>query len=312
MDRLILTLTVNPAIDRNVTADRLVFEDRAHIVDEYDSAGGRGINASTVLHAFGVPTLAILPSGGATGQRLECFLQKAGFPFEVVPVHNPIRTNLTITDQAGLTVKLNSPGPELSPEEQEALEQAVRRRLPEASWLLLCGSLPPGVSPELYRRLIQAAHEHAVRTLVDTDGHVLQDAITGRPTTVSPNQQEAERLMNKALITRAHFQRAAEQIKAMGAGSVMLSLGKRGAVAAHDGGVVEIIPPRITAVCPIGAGDAVNGAFVWALDRGGDFVDAARWGVAAGTASARLPGLAFANLNQARDVYEQVEVRTVK
>jgi 1-phosphofructokinase family hexose kinase len=309
---VILTLTVNPAIDHNVTADRLVFEDRAHLLSETDAAGGRGINASRVLHSFGAPTVAVFPSGGETGRRFEGYLAESGFPFEAVPIRNPIRTNLTITDQSGLTVKLNSPGPELSPEELGAIEAAVRRRLCDASWLLLCGSLPPGVPAGFYRKLIEAAGECGVRTLLDADGDVLQDALPGRPTVVAPNQQEAERLLNKALITRAHCQRAAERIQAMGAGSVLLTLGSRGAVCAHDGRIVEVVPPRVDAVCPIGSGDAMNAAFAWAFQESGDAVDAARWGVAAGTASSRLPGLAFATLAGTREIYDQVEVRPVR
>src|SRR5258708_6116488 len=82
---LILTLTINPAIDRNVTADRLVFEDRAYILSTNESAGGRGINASSVIHSFGGKTLAILTSGGASGKRLEELVRAYGFPVEVAP-----------------------------------------------------------------------------------------------------------------------------------------------------------------------------------------------------------------------------------
>src|SRR6267143_6990643 len=104
MGFLILTLTINPAIDRNITADRLVFEDRAHILSTSDSAGGRGINAARVIHSFGGKTLAILTSGGESGARLEALVRVHGFPVEVARIHNDIRTNLTITDKHGLTV----------------------------------------------------------------------------------------------------------------------------------------------------------------------------------------------------------------
>ncbi|MGH9594759.1 MAG: PfkB family carbohydrate kinase, partial [Bryobacteraceae bacterium] len=107
---MILTLTINPAVDRNVSVDRLVFDDRAYILATSESAGGRGINASRVLHSYGAKTLAILISGGKNGERLEALLQDAGFPFEAVPVAHEIRTNLTISDQQGLTAKLNEQG----------------------------------------------------------------------------------------------------------------------------------------------------------------------------------------------------------
>jgi len=305
---LILTLTINPAIDQNIAADRLVFEDRAYIVATTESAGGRGINASCVIHSFGGQTLAIAPSGGRTGKRFQQLLCGCGFPTEIVPVKKGIRTNFTITDRQGLTIKLNQPGPRLSKHELALLGEAVRKRLAGADWLMLCGSLPPGIPGAFYSELIKAAHEHEVKTLVDTDGEALIEGVQAGPTVVAPNQQEAERLLNTALITRTQFLDAAAQIRRMGAELVILSLGSRGAVGASPRGMVEVVPPRIDAVCPIGSGDALAAAFTWAMARSGDFGDALRWGVAAGTASATLPGLRFANLDQTREIYARVEV----
>lgn len=308
---MIVTLTANPAIDLNFTVDRLAFDDRAYVLSRSEAAGGRGINASCVLQSFGTPTLAIAICGGATGERLEEFLGAYGFALELVRVRNEIRTNRSITDRQGLTVKLDECGPTLDAEEAERLETAVDSKLPEATWLMLCGSLPPGVPRNFYRRLIEKARRGGVKTLLDCDRGPLQEGLEAHPTAVVPNQQEAERLLNRALITKSHFQEAAARIQAMGAGSVILTLGSRGALVAHDGAVIEVVAPRTDAVCPIGAGDALNAAFVWAMTRKDDFVDAVRWGVAAGTASACLPGLDFASQDQTRELYPAVEVRTV-
>lgn len=274
-----------------------------------ESAGGRGLNAASVLHAFGIPTRAIVVSGGESGKRFEESMARQGFPYDVVPIAQNLRTNLIITDRQGLTIKLNEMGPSLTEQELAQLEETVRRRLAGARWLLLCGSLPPGAPPQFYNRLIQAAREHGVETLLDTDGEVLQFGLEERPTMVTPNQQEAARLLNRALITRQHFRTAAQRILGMGAQSVMISVGSRGAIAGMGNQIVEIVPPRVEAVSPIGSGDALNAAFVWARVNGYDFVEAARWGVAAGTASAKLPGTRFANLEQTKEVYVQVEVR---
>ena len=308
---MIVTLTANPAIDKTVTVDRLVFEDRAYIQSTTESAGGRGINASRVLHSFGAETLAILVSGGPEGERLEALLATAGFPTEVVPISHAIRNNLTISDQQGLTVKLNESGPMISPEEIAALERAVTKRLDNAQWLMICGSVPPGVDTEFYCRLIETARSKNVKTLLDTDGDALLHAIEAGPTVVKPNQQEAERLLNRALITRQHFREAVTRIRALGAESVMLSLGSRGVVASRGGQILEAVPPRIDALCPIGAGDASAAAFVWADTNGKDFAECLRWSVAAGTASAALPGVTFASLEQTREAFRLVEVRPV-
>ncbi|HSW50009.1 MAG TPA: 1-phosphofructokinase family hexose kinase [Bryobacteraceae bacterium] len=308
---MILTLTVNPAVDKNVTADHLVFEDRAYILSRSESAGGRGINASCVIHSFGGATAAIVPSGGKAGARFEQLLAGCGFPVHVVRIKHEIRTNLTISDKTGLTVKLNELGPPMTKPEIGRLEAMVSERLAGASWLLICGSLPPAVSPGLYSRLVAMARERGVKTLLDTDGEPLREGVEAGPAVVAPNQQEAERLLNRALITRGNFIEAVERLRLMGAESVILSLGSRGAMGAFQGKLLEAIPPRVEVVCPIGAGDALVAAFAWAMSQKGDFADALRWAVAAGTASAMLPGVAFATLDQTREIYQRVEVRAI-
>jgi 1-phosphofructokinase family hexose kinase len=191
------------------------------------------------------------------------------------------------------------------------IEKAVTARLDKAAWLMLCGSTPPGVPADFYARLIHAARERKVRCLLDTDGAALLAGVEARPSVVTPNLQEAERLLSRVLITRTHYREAAERIRAMGADSVILSLGSRGALGISSGAQLEAIPPRVDAVCPIGAGDALAAAFVWAQSKGKDFAESLRWAVAAGTASACLPGLCFAGLDKTREVFQGVEIRSV-
>jgi 1-phosphofructokinase family hexose kinase len=300
---------MNPAIDRTISVDRLAFEDRAYINSSRESPGGRGINASCVIHSFGGDTLAVFPSGGAAGKRLKEHLDACGYQIAVVPIEREIRTNLTITDRHGLTVNLNEKGPELSKQELARVEKALRERLEKASWLMVCGSVPPGVPAAFYAKLIAAARQKKVKTLLDADGDALREGIEAAPTVVTPNQQEAERLLGRTLLTRTQYLDAAARIREMGAQTVVLSLGSRGAIGAFHDGLWEALPPRVDAVCPIGAGDALAAAYIWATRRKAKPADALRWGVAAGTASARLPGMNFASLSQTEDIYRQVEVR---
>lgn len=304
----ILTLTVNPALDHAVTVDRLVFEDRAYILATNDGAGGRGLNAARVLTSFGSKVVAIIPSGGEGGKTLEDALKRDGFKTDLVKIKNNIRTNLTISDRQGLTVKLNERGPSLSSSEVERLEKKVEQHLSSASWLMLCGSLPPGVPSDFYAKLAVKAEKKGVQTLLDTDEDALLHGLEGRPTVVTPNQSEAERLLNRVLITRAQVIEGAKQIQSMGPHSVLLSLGSRGVVAVTESSIFEATPPRIQAVCPIGAGDAMGAAFVWARSQGKAFEEAVRWGVAAGTASAKLPGVNLPSFEQTQEIFPQVEV----
>jgi 1-phosphofructokinase family hexose kinase len=306
---LIVTLTINPAIDRTISVDRLAFEDRAYIRSSGESAGGRGINAAEVIHAFGGETVAVLTSGGDSGKRLEDLLTSQGIPIVVAAVAKETRTNLTITDRHGLTVNLNEAGPELSKVEVARIEKTLRDTLANAKWLMLCGSLAPGVPSSFYAKAIAIARQKKVKTLLHASGDALREGIEARPTVVTPNQQEAERLLGRTLLTRTQYLEAAGQIRKMGPESVVLSLGSRGAIGAFADGLYEALPPRVDAVCPIGAGDALTAAYTWSMVRKPNPAEALRWGVAAGTASARLPGMSFASLAQTQDMYRHVELR---
>ena len=152
-----------------------------------------------------------------------------------------------------------------------------------------------------------------MKTLLDTDGDALREGIEAAPTVVSPNQQEAERLLTRPLVTRNHFLDAVARIRAMGPEMVVLSLGSRGAVGAMEGALIEAIPPRVEVLCPIGAGDALAAAFAWSMERDGDFTDALRWGVADGHGFG-LPArsCAWHRSSRPQEVYPQVEVRRIE
>ena len=309
---MILTLTINPAVDRMITADKLVFEDRGYILDRSQAAGGRGVNASQVIHAFGGKTVAVLTAGGVTGEQIEKLIVDLGFPFDIVQVQNESRVNLTISDKQGLTVKLNERGAPLDAKELEEIKRRVEARLPKTHWLLICGSIQPGVPAHFYCEIIEMAKARGVKTLLDTDGEALHHALEAKPTVITPNQHEAERLLSRAIITRGQCLDAISELQGMGPESVILSLGARGAMGSSAEGVLEAIPPRVEALCPIGAGDALGAAFAWSMEKKKSFAESLRWGVATGTAAARLPGLSFPTFADARSIYKQVEMRQVK
>ncbi len=261
--------------------------------------------------------MAILPVGGDRGARLCAEVVNYGFRVATVPISNNIRLNFTVTDRHGLTVKLNETGPRLEKAEIEGIELLVEEHLSHAKWLMLCGSLPQGVPADFYAKLIGRAKKRGVKTLLDTDGDALARGVEAGPTVVTPNQQEAERLLNTVLLTHSHAISAARRILSMGAEAVALSLGSRGAMGAWLGGdgeeqMVEAIPPRVEAISPIGAGDAMAAAVAWSMERGDEFAVALGWGVAAGTASAKLPGMKFATLEQTTAIHEDVDLRRVE
>jgi fructose-1-phosphate kinase PfkB-like protein len=151
--------------------DRLAFEDRGYIMSTNESPGGRGINASRVIQKFGGETVAVATAGGATGKTFQSLMGCCSFPMELVEIEQEMRTNLTITDKQGLTVKLNEVGPRITPKELDRIATAVEEKVGKASWFMICGSLPPGVPPTFYKQLIELARKKKVKTGQNASRH---------------------------------------------------------------------------------------------------------------------------------------------
>jgi len=202
-------------------------------------------------------------------------------------------------------------GAPLEAKELKEIRNLVEARIPKAQWLMICGSIPPQVPTHFYHEIIELAKRNGVKTLVDTDGDALLHSLEAKPTIITPNQHEAERLLGRALITRTHFLEALDRIQKMGSELVILSLGSRGAMGSSPEGIFEALPPHVDVLSPIGAGDAMAAAFAWSMEKKKTFADSLRWGVAAGTAKACLPGLTFPSFDQTRAIYKHVELKAV-
>jgi 6-phosphofructokinase 2 len=308
---MILTLTLNPAIDLTITTNRIVYDDRTFILAEKEYAGGKGINAAQVIYSYDGDVHAIAPIGGETGQRLARLLAAAQIPVTLIPVAGETRRNFAIIDEQGLMIKLDQPGSTLSDEELQRVEHAVREHLPRASWLMLNGSLPPKAPPDFYSRLIRLAREHGVSTTVDSSGEALRVGLEAGPSLAKPNRPEAERLLDRTILSEAQAAAAARDIQKMGAERVILSLGSQGAIGAWEDGLLRAVLPAVQTGCAIGAGDVLAAVCVLGLSQNLSFPEAFRWAVAAATAAASNPGLTFAPPDQTERMRAQIELRSI-
>ena len=305
---MILTLTLNPAVDISITTDRIIYDDRMFMDDQTAQASGKGVNIAHVLHSFGADVESIATYGGRNGERFQRLILETALPVRLIAVAGETRRNLNITDRQGLTLKLDERGAGLSRDELERIRGEVADRLPSVSWLTLTGSLPPGTPPDFYREIIELATKHGVKTLLDTSGDALPVAVTANPTLAKPNLVETERLLGRSLLGELDVFRAAEDVRKLGAQHVILSMGQKGAVAVWENGRMRVKPPSVQTGSPIGAGDVLGAACVWALARGESFPEAFVWGVAAATLASSLSGLQFGTLDQVRDMKKQLEV----
>lgn len=291
---MIVTLTANPSIDRTAALPEPLRRGAVHRAQAVTAEpGGKGVNVSRVLAAAGAATVAVLPA--APGDPLLRLLDAAGLAVRTVPAGGPARINLAVTEADGTTTKINEPGPEMPAASRAALTALLTELAAGARWLVLSGSLPPGVPATWYADLIAALPGTPIA--VDTSDAPLA-ALADRlelaaPRLLKPNTEELAQLTGAdpaGLDDPAAAAAAAGQLVRRGAGAVLATLGGAGAVLVDAAGAWHATAPPIVPRSTVGAGDSALAGYLLADLAGAPAPERLRSAVAHGSAAAALPG----------------------
>ncbi|WP_413758392.1 1-phosphofructokinase family hexose kinase [Streptomyces sp. MMBL 11-3] len=262
---MILTVTLNTALDITYRVRGLRPHTSHRVTEVTERPGGKGLNVARVLAALGHEVSVTGFTGGATGRALrEQLAHVPGVVDALVPVDGATRRTIAVVDTAsGDTTQLNEPGPQIAPHEWAAFQEAYEVLLRSSSAVALCGSLPPGVPVGAYAQLVRTARALAVPVLLDTSGEPLRRGIAARPDIVKPNADEL------AELTGAHDPaQASRDARRRGAHAVVASLGAEGLLARTPDGDWRAAPPRPVRGNPTGAGDsAVAGLLSGLVER---------------------------------------------
>ncbi len=258
---MIITVTPSPAIDWTVTVDSFRLDAVNRVTTSVKEPSGKGINVSWALHRAGVPTTAIFPGGGETGLFMADALTDAGIPFVCVDSGSDVRTNITLISP-GHATKINEPGRPLTEERVAELTRRVLETADETTPVLICGSLPPGVSPDYPCILIEQLVRRGIRVGVDTSGEPLARALAARPRLIKPNVHELAELVSQELRTLRDVAEAGREAIRRGAGSLLASLGADGAMYIGPDEVLVATSRDIPFVNSVGAGDALLAGFM--------------------------------------------------
>ena len=198
---MIVTVTPNPSTDRTVTLSAALTRGAVHRVSSVSSEpGGKGVNVARALTLAGLDAIAVLPA--APADPFLTLLTSAGVPAAPVPVRGAVRTNLAITEPDGTTTKLNEPGARLDGAELDALSAAVLERAAAASWVVLSGSLPPGVPDDWYAGVVARLRALDCRVAVDTSDAPLAALAAAfdraAPDLIKPNSEELAGLSGRS------------------------------------------------------------------------------------------------------------------
>ncbi|GAA1178073.1 hexose kinase [Mycolicibacterium poriferae] len=299
---MIVTVTPNPSIDRTVTLPAQLTRGAVHRVTSVtNQAGGKGVNVARALTLAGVDTLAVLPA--VANDPLTTALQAIAVPFQVVPTLEPARINLTITEPDGTTTKVNEPGATLDAATVTALTDAVLAAADAADWVVMSGSLPPGMPVSWYGDVVAQLAGHRCRIAVDTSDAPLAALCAsldrGAPDLIKPNGEELASVLGlpaeslEAAVAQGDPEpvvAAVRQLIDRGIDALLATLGAAGAVLVDRNGAWLATPPPITPRSTVGAGDSSLAGYVRAEVGGAVPPQRLQMAVAYGSAAAALPG----------------------
>jgi 1-phosphofructokinase family hexose kinase len=303
---MIYTLTLNPAVDREQTVPTIEFDTVLRATGSRVDCGGKGFNVSRMIKQLGGESVALGLVGGAEGQMLSDELASQGIATDFVSIAENTRTNVSIVSESGKHhLKVNEPGPNISAVELSALEGKVCQLASDGDWWILSGSLPPGVPPSIYGKLISEIQRSGALAILDTSGEAYRLGCNAKPFLITPNLAEVTELTGEAEAIAAVRILQQQNLQAI------VTLGSEGALLVDESGVTQATPPSIEPRNPIGAGDALVGGVAFALNQGQPLREAVSIGVACGTVAASLNGTDFGDLKTVEAILSKIQLKEI-
>ena len=288
---MIVTVTLNPCIDRTLRVKKFVPGRTNRVSFSRCDVGGKGINVSIVLKNLGEDTRCLGFNFKQSGKLLSDALRSKEIDFDLAETEGTLRTNIKLFDEeTGEMSELNERGPHVGPDAMGVFESMLERSLPNASLLILDGSVPPGVPATYYRTLTERAAWHGVRTVLDTGGELLLEGIRAHPCLIKPNREELEAAAGERIASKRDAVRAARRMIGLGAGMVCVSLGRDGALLVTEDEAYFSAGVDISVRGVQGAGDSLVAGMSYAMVRSLPLPEILRYGVAAAHGSLLLDG----------------------
>jgi tagatose 6-phosphate kinase len=313
---VILTVTLNAAIDRTVAVPNFRLGRRHRAVESRTVAGGKGINVARALNLLGRPVIAAGFVGGPTGTRVLEQLEEESVLTDFTRIAAETRINLAVIDPtSGEQTEINERGPAVSPEEVQRLFERIAYLASGARICVLAGSLPPGAGNDLYARLIADLSRRGVPVVLDAEGEAMLDGIRAGASMVTPNEREAEELVGQEFADRGDLAQGLLELVRLGATEAAITR-PEGCVAAVGEGssrqLLEVHTDPLEPVSTVGSGDAFLAGYVAARYEGRSPEDCLAYGVACGAESTQHFGAGTVDRNQVERLLGEVSVHDLE
>jgi 6-phosphofructokinase 2 len=286
----IITITVNPALDKSTHFKGLVAEQKIRCSAPRFDAGGGGINVSKAISRLGGNSLAVFTSGGPLGKMLEELIAKESIAFQAVPIQTWTRESfVAVDDNTNSQYRFGFTGGEITAEEEQAVLNAVINL--KSKFVVASGSLNEGLSSDFYQKIAQIAKRSGAKLIVDTSGEALEKVLETGAYLIKPNVGELAKLIGVERLEMEEVNEAAKKIISKGGAEiVVVSLGPQGAVLVTKDNYEYVPAPNVAKKSTVGAGDSMVGGMVWALSQNKSLKEVIRWGVACGSAATMNEG----------------------
>jgi 1-phosphofructokinase family hexose kinase len=313
---VILTVTLNAAIDRTVAVPNFRLGQRHRAVERRTVAGGKGVNVARALKLLGRPVIATGLAGGPTGSRILEQLTEDAILNDFTRIADESRTNLAVIDPtSGEQTEINERGPTVTAEEVDRFVEKLLYLAQGAAFCVIAGSLPQGVDPNVYGRLVREMRELGLATLLDTDGEPMRAGLRGGPAVVAPNVAEAEEAVGH------EFEEPGDLLVGL---QSLIEMGAREAIITREAGCVAILgePSErrrfeaqiepLEPVATVGSGDAFLAGYVAARYGGASPRECLAYGVACGAESTQHYGAGPLDRDEVERLLPRVEVRELE
>lgn len=300
---MIYTVTLNPSIDFIVRLDALEIGAVNRMESDDKFAGGKGINVSRILQRLGYDSTATGFMGGFTGRFVTEGLVAEGIKTKFVQVDQDTRINVKI--KADHETEINGTGPIITDKQLAELEELLSQVTPE-DVVVFAGSAPSNLGNQVYNRLIPLVKNAGAQVVCDFEGQTLLDSLAYQPLLVKPNNHELAAIFDVELNGIDDVERYARQILAKGAQNVIVSMAGDGALLVTPEAAYFAKPIRGQVKNSVGAGDSMVAGFTGEFVASANPLEALKWGVACGTATAFSDDLA--SIDFIKETFEKVEV----
>ncbi|HMQ56886.1 MAG TPA: 1-phosphofructokinase [Anaerolineae bacterium] len=277
----IATVTLNPAIDRTVSIPNFKAGAVNRVEREQSDAGGKGVNVASVLADYGLAVAVTGFLGEENTLIFERLFAQKKIEDRFVRIAGRTRTGIKIIDEITQeTTDLNFPGQAPTSDNVAQLFQIVEELTADCQWFVLAGSLPAGVSPEIYGELVTLIKSKGRAVALDTSGPALHQALPAGPSLIKPNNFELQEYVGRPLESQAAIIFAAQALLAEGIETVVVSMGAQGAIFVAADEIVSAKPPQVVVKSTVGAGDAMVSGTVAGKAQGLSLAECARLGTA--------------------------------